>query len=66
MISSGIDHCMGFFLCACVTRMRFQNRSFRHTCHARNEQKLEETNELMKVVLLSSSPVHFNTSKYFS
>jgi len=46
--------------------MHFQNRSFRHTCDARDEQKIEETNELMKLVLLSSSPVHFNTSKYFS
>jgi len=39
--------------------MHFQNRSFGHACHARDEQKLEETDELMKLVLLSSSPVHF-------
>ena len=42
--------------------MHFRNRSFRHTCDARDEQKLEETNELMKLVLLFNSSDRFSTS----
>jgi len=40
--------------------MHFQNRS------SRDEQKLEWTNELMKLVLLSNSPIRLSTPKYFS
>jgi len=65
MMSSGIDHCSEFSLLL-DWRVHFRNRSFRHTCDAKDEQKLEETNELMKLVLLSNSPDRLSTSKYFS
>ena len=65
MMSSGIDHCSEFSLLL-DWPMHFRNRSLRHTCDARDEQKLEETNEFMKLVLLSNSPDRLSTSKYFS